>query len=1295
MNLWKRLFGKNKPGAPKPEENLAAATPQIPPATPAAGGSPVPSQQNIPDSGKNSGATMAVEPTPMAAAKARVIRVFVSSTFLDMIEDRNELMAQVWPALRKVCRGRAVEFVEVDLRWGVTEEQSQRKETLRHCLAEIKRCRPYFIGLLGERYGWTPGPEAFSPALLDEEDWLRNEVAKHSVTELEILHGVLRDPEMAGRAFFYLRDPQYAASKGGDYLPEDSVRPTRQDALKHKVKAVCEAQRIPLRENYADPRALAALVLADLTAAIDAHFPPDQVPDVWSGEDRDHEAYARSRRTDFYVGRDAYFNRLDNLAREGANGCGLTILGESGGGKSALLANWVARWREAHPGDFLFQHYIGSSAMSAGHLALMRRLMVAIVRWCGADDPADPRGLEEAEKQIPAKAEDIVKVFPDYLNRLAARARRKGVGAILVLDALNQLEDRERGRLLAWLPYRLPGELRLIVSTLPGDTCNALQPRGWPALTVGPLTSEERVQLIARYLTHFAQGLSDARARKIAGVTAASNPLYIKTLLDDLRATGDHMSLDQQIADYLKAADIPALLGRILTRFERDYERDRPGLVREALSLLWAARRGLTEPELLEALKPVGQERLPAAVWSPVRCALEDGLVDRDGVLTFAHEHLRVAVERRYVPEAGPARALRLRLAEEFAGRSVDARQADELPWLLWRAESRDRLRACLLDIDRFLLMRDRDENELLGYWVWLKEERTMGQPYVQAFQQWAGDKGETATVSYTANDLAHFLSFRAALHADAEPLMRRALQIDEQSYGENHSSVAIRLNNLVGLLKATNRLVEAEPLMLRSLQIDEQSYGENHPSVARDLNNLAQLLKATNRLADAEPLMRRALQIDEHSFGENHPSVATRLNNLAQLLKATNQLTEAEHLMRRALQIYEHSFGKDHPDVAVGLNNLAQLLKATNRLVEAEPLMRRALAIAEQSYGKNHPDVARVLNNLALLFQATNRLVEAEPLMLRALQIDEQSYGENHPSVATDLNNLAQLLQDTNRLAEAEPLMRRALQIDEQSFGKDHPDVAVGLNNLAQLLKATNRLVEAEPLMRRALQIDEQSYGENHPSVAIDLNNLAQLLKATNQLTEAEHLMRRALQIDERSFGENHPSVANRLNNLAQLLQATNRLKEAEPLMRRALQIDERSFGENHPSVATDLNNLAQLLQATNRLVEAEPLMRRALQIVEQSYGENHPSIAINLNNLARLLQDTNRLKEAEPLMRRAFIIFLQSLGSSHSNTQALLNNYTALLQAMGRSPEQIRSKLAEMGGRYGINLGCAGGRT
>jgi hypothetical protein len=69
---------------------------------------------------------------------------------------------------------------------------------------------------------------------------------------------------------------------------------------------------------------------------------------------------------------------------------------------------------------------------------------------------------------------------------------------------------------------------------------------------------------------------------------------------------------------------------------------------------------------------------------------------------------------------------------------------------------------------------------------------------------------------------------------------------------------VAIDLNNLGQLLKDTNHLTEAEALYRRALAIDETSYGPDHPAVAIDLNNLAALLTDTN-LAEAEPLMRRA----------------------------------------------------------------------------------------------------------------------------------------------------------------------------------------------------------------------------------------------------------------------------------------------------------------------------------------------------------------------------------------------------------------------------------------------------
>ncbi len=51
------------------------------------------------------------DPSTASTATPRVVRVFVSSTFRDMVEDRNELMVQTWPALRRLCRERAVEFV--------------------------------------------------------------------------------------------------------------------------------------------------------------------------------------------------------------------------------------------------------------------------------------------------------------------------------------------------------------------------------------------------------------------------------------------------------------------------------------------------------------------------------------------------------------------------------------------------------------------------------------------------------------------------------------------------------------------------------------------------------------------------------------------------------------------------------------------------------------------------------------------------------------------------------------------------------------------------------------------------------------------------------------------------------------------------------------------------------------------------------------------------------------------------------------------------------------------------------
>lgn len=295
-------------------------------------------------------------------------------------------------------------------------------------------------------------------------------------------------------------------------------------------------------------------------------------------------------------------------------------------------------------------------------------------------------------------------------------------------------------------------------------------------------------------------------------------------------------------------------------------------------------------------------------------------------------------------------------------------------------------------------------------------------------------------------------LALHTARWGDADNSFNEA-----ERFVKEETDRAVLLNNRARLLNDTNRPAEAEPLLRRALEIDEISFGPEHPDVAASLNNLALLLQATNRDSEAEPFMRRALQIDEQSLGPEHPSVATTLNNLALLLQATNRTAEAEPFLRRALQIHEKSFGPEHPNVATVLNNLALLLKGNSRFSEAEPFMRRALQIDEQSLGPDHPDVARDLNNLAQLLKATNRHSDAEPLLERALEIDEKSFGPEHPNVAIRLNNLARLFQVTKRLPEAEPLMRRAsvifLKFTEQT-GHLHPHLAGALSNYWSLLE-------------------------------------------------------------------------------------------------------------------------------------------------------------------------------------------------------------------------------------------------
>ena len=92
-----------------------------------------------------------------------VIRLFVSSTFADFVDCRNQMAVDVYPQLAELCQEFGATFQAVDLRWGISAEAALEHRTVELCLQEIERCQksspqPNFIVLLGERYGWRPVP---------------------------------------------------------------------------------------------------------------------------------------------------------------------------------------------------------------------------------------------------------------------------------------------------------------------------------------------------------------------------------------------------------------------------------------------------------------------------------------------------------------------------------------------------------------------------------------------------------------------------------------------------------------------------------------------------------------------------------------------------------------------------------------------------------------------------------------------------------------------------------------------------------------------------------------------------------------------------------------------------------------------------------------------------------------------------------------------------------------------------------------------------------------------------------
>lgn len=472
--------------------------------------------------------------------------IFVSSTFDDMHAERDHLQQYVFPELAERLREHRIHLEVIDLRWGVdTSSLRDRKAkealVLKVCLAEIDRCRPLFIALVGDRYGWTPPAERLVAAA--SEAGLALDSPSVSITHLEIAYA-LGAPEGTTPYFYvrhglqYERIPDVARARYSDAFGS-SEDFSKVEQLKARL-AEQHPQRVrrytpawdATRRSLVGLEAFGATVLKDLWGELSQGLGRVAGEGDWETaerrqldafiEDRARRAFGRAELIDGIVARAVEVSAPEQAPKP------TLVLGESGSGKSSIFACVARRLQGLEL--VLLTHSAGISTRSASVDDLLMRWCEDIQQVLGEQDGAEmPRGSE------------LEGLFRSLLSRAAARAP-----VVMLIDALDQLESTARASYLKWLPSQAewPANVALIATSAPGLCAGAMLSRDAEVIRVPPLGKEESGAVADRICASYRKVLPRAVRTALLGKKlpdarpAAGNPLWLTLAVNELIVLG-------------------------------------------------------------------------------------------------------------------------------------------------------------------------------------------------------------------------------------------------------------------------------------------------------------------------------------------------------------------------------------------------------------------------------------------------------------------------------------------------------------------------------------------------------------------------------------------------------------------------------------------------------------------------------------------------------------------------------------------------------------------------------------
>ncbi|XP_070774707.1 telomerase protein component 1 [Enoplosus armatus] len=558
-----------------------------------------------PEGAKGPQTTNFVVPIPASPKlRWRGVRVFISSTFRDMHAERDILVRSVFPELRRRAALHCLYLQEVELRWGVTEEESGRATEL--CLSEVCRSQ-MMVGILGERYGLVP-PKPLLPDL-PQYSWLASAPAGLSITEMEIRQFQALYPDAAHqRMFCYFRDPNISKSVPvawkSDFVAESKEAETKMASLKRRIWA----SKVKVTENYPcewggvvegkpylkNLENFGKAVLEDLWMAVVKQFVEEDDEAEAVSDVAEQEMHQGALQRQFFGRSKLLFGAVEMVEQVQTKGGMMVVEGGPGEGKTVFMAALAEALRTGVKSrKNLVCHVISYSTAASQSARSVENLLRCLVQWL--------RKMKDTEEEsaLPHSYKELLSEFHSSLSDM-----KKKKPLVLLVDGVDLVRDG-RGQLSSdWIPQQLPQGVCLVVSvTSKAALLQTLaKKRSTVLFSLGQLTMPDRKEIVQKALDAFGKKLSDSafnnQLQTLMMKKGAVSPLYLHLACEDLRNFASFDKLTESLLGLPQS--LSQLVQYSLDRLCLQY-RGMLGL-RWALAALTVSTTGLRERDLYSVL---------------------------------------------------------------------------------------------------------------------------------------------------------------------------------------------------------------------------------------------------------------------------------------------------------------------------------------------------------------------------------------------------------------------------------------------------------------------------------------------------------------------------------------------------------------------------------------------------------------------------------------------------------------------------------------------------------------------